>query len=175
MQKSVTYGPEPCHAWPQTAPVTNNAHVWFVHISRCVLCHVAYTQRQPRDSAVCIVYCRMHACTCTVHMLQLHSLCGGIEYMLALAHFFEEEAALLGFYPESYSWRLDYYQHLWIMASKSRKQIFRPEYTTKWPCPVTFWCVIRQLQAGDRWGERIFKKYGFFLLLKVGISAPSLS
>ena len=73
-----------------------------------------------------------------VHMLQLHSLCGGIEYMLALAHFFEDEAALLGFYPESYSWRLDYYQHLWIMASKSRKQIFRPEYTTKWPCPVTF-------------------------------------
>ena len=43
-------------------------------------------------------------CTPRVHMLQLHSLCGGIEYMLALAHLLSKtEAALLGFYPESYS------------------------------------------------------------------------
>ena len=31
----------------------------------CVTSHANYTQRQPRDSTVCIVYSRMHACTCT--------------------------------------------------------------------------------------------------------------
>ena len=124
---------------PRSLRTTHMFNLYTLAGACYVTSHANYTQRQPCDSAVCIVYSRMHACTCTpVHMLQLHSLCGGIEYMLALAHFFEEEAALLGFYPESYSWRLDYYQHLWIMASKSRKQIFRLEYTTKWPCPVTF-------------------------------------